>query len=512
MHSVDKKLRKTPYIVATGFTTAFLGDERTLREFIVGDLVKNAIEQKGGNAVLYLINDSYDPLNHGQLRVAVNKDEKLLKMFEGFCGRPISEVPDPFGCHDHCSQHNEKALLQRLWSLNIHPVIMDSYRAYRSGYYDEMIATTFANYAKIQEMLARTFGLHMANDLFRAKCPKCLCIDATHIKEVKGQVIRFDCERCGTSSRQETTEIQGKLSWKLDCAARWNLYKIDIETFSKAHLAESGSFEIARFMSQHFYGGRVPAPIKYGDVKISRDLSYKLLEILPPRILKKVFTTHMTRDLDLNRDFIDNFCRQYPIRPGLSYVDYIRKELPIEALRLHNKIESDNGPNTVIDTKTLVTYGNRFSKFFYNKEYELRLPDVSVIRSADQATAQMAQRVIGYSLSVRNNLDADWKKAKTMIKSFLFTQKVSPQLYHFLRRIFGQVDGPNITTLLAILPAEYLRLTQMVLASYTEDAQMEAANRSEIVNTTLDGVFSTMQIDLKGESALVTKHTILPDQ
>src|SRR3990170_2957217 len=91
---------KSSYIIATGFTTAYLGDERTLREFAVGDYIANKITQKGRNTVLYVINDSYDPLNYRQLRVGVNKDESLIRKFEGYCGRPIAEIPDPFECHE----------------------------------------------------------------------------------------------------------------------------------------------------------------------------------------------------------------------------------------------------------------------------------------------------------------------------------------------------------------------------------------------------------------------------
>src|SRR3970040_1725875 len=97
--------KKNPRIIATGFTTALLGDERTLREFIIGDYVREKLERKGENVVLYLINDNYDPLNYRQLRIGVNKDEKLLKKFERYCGRPISEIPDPFDCHKNYSQH-----------------------------------------------------------------------------------------------------------------------------------------------------------------------------------------------------------------------------------------------------------------------------------------------------------------------------------------------------------------------------------------------------------------------
>ena len=99
-----------PRVVATGFTTALLGDERTLREFVVGDLVAREMQARGENGVLYLFNDSLDPLNARQLRVGVNKDPELIRRFESFCGRPICEVPDPFGCHESYSEHFRCAL------------------------------------------------------------------------------------------------------------------------------------------------------------------------------------------------------------------------------------------------------------------------------------------------------------------------------------------------------------------------------------------------------------------
>jgi len=231
--------KATPRIVATGFTTAFLGDERTLREFIVGDYVKNKIVATGENAVLYLIVDSYDPLNVRQLRVGVNKDEKLLRQFEAFCGRPISEIPDPFECHESYSEHFAAALLERLHSLDIHPVMLDSYRAYNKGHYADLVSTTFENYSKIQEMLAGNFEHFSMRNLFRAQCAKCYRMDGTHVRKVKGRDIRLGCERCGAKWWQSAAEVRGKLSWKLDCAARWNLYGIDMETFSKLRERET---------------------------------------------------------------------------------------------------------------------------------------------------------------------------------------------------------------------------------------------------------------------------------
>ncbi len=273
-----------------------------------------------------------------------------------------------------------------------------------------------------------------------------------------GQVIKFECERCGVESGQDITEIRGKLGWKLDCAARWNLYGIDMETFSKAHVAELGSFEISRFVSKHFYGGKVPTIIKYGDVKLNRELSYRLLEILPPELIKRLFTAHLTRDIDITRDYVENFCSKFPVRPGLSYVEYVLRELPKEAISAE-KID--------IDKKALISYGSNFSRFYYNRGYGIKLPDPVTIASADRATVETALCIISFVLSIRKDpapKKENEKEYDTLIKFYLFSQKVSSRVYQFLRKVFGQAEGPSIPTLLAILPEDYLKTIQLILA------------------------------------------------
>ena len=472
---------KSPYIIATGFTTAYLGDERTLREFAVGDYVTNKITQKGKNTVLYVINDSFDPLNYRQLRVGVNKDENLIRKFEGYCGRPIAEIPDPFECHESYSGHFTDALLQRLNSLDIHPVFLDSYKAYQDGLYSAFISLTFENYYRIQEMLSDRFNNYTIHNLFRPQCPECLCIDATNILKVIGREVWFECGRCRKEISRDTGDIRGKLSWKLDCAARWNLYGIDMETFSKAHLAETGSVEVSRYISRHFFGGKIPAIVRYGDVMISRELSYKLLEILPPQLIKGLFTSNLTRDVYLSRDYVENYSHKFIIRPGMSYADYVKRELPKDALLNASGQQKDQD-------KSLVKYGNKFSKFYYNKEFGIRLPDLNTVVSVPHKTAQIAGDIISHVLTIRNSDLTEDAMVSDLIKSNLFERKIKADVYRYLRSLFGQEQGPHITTLLSILPTDYLELVKTTLECYTGVmiADDKATNASEELMTLLE--------------------------
>ncbi len=455
-----------PYVVATGFTTALLGDERTLREFVVGEHMRERVTARGRTAVLILINDSYDALTEPQLRIGVKKDAALLERFRPYCGRPIAEVPDPFECHESYSEHFAAAWRARLDALGIHPIFIDTYQAYRRGHYAPFLRTTFENHREIQNALAAQFEDFTIRSLYRPQCPRCFCIDTTRVLAVEGGAIRFDCERCGHAASSDIAEIKGKLSWKLDCAARWNLYGVDLEVFSKVHLADRGTLSVSKFISREFFGGRVPVSVTYGQVLLDRDVSYRLFEILPPPLLKKLLLTEIRRDLLVTRDYIENFCQKANVIAGMSYVDYVRRELPRRALRAaggnhHDPEQAANGSD--LDDPCLIAHGLRFAQYFYERNHELKYPDVAAIASLGRKTALALRDLIRYAATLRQGQSLE-AGVSDLIRTHMLRNPHSQQSYRSLRILFRQPQGPSAAGLLASAPLEYLALMESILS------------------------------------------------
>ena len=459
----------TPYVVATGFTTALLGDERTLREFIVGEHMRERVTGRGRTAVLILIIDSYDALSDRQLRVGVNKDEALFERFLPYCGRPIAEIPDPFECHPSYSEHFAQALRSRLKALDIHPILVDTYQAYRHGHYAPFVRTTFENHQAIQTALAAKFSDFTLRNLYRPQCPRCSCVDATRIQEIQGATIRFDCERCGHAAAADVAEVKGKLSWKLDCAARWNLYGVDLEVFSKVHIADLGTLGVSRFISREFFGGRVPVSVTYGDVILDRDVSYRLLEILPPFLLRKLFLTGIRRDLHVTKAYVENFCQKTNVIAGMSYVDYVRRELPRRAIRYGGRGTSPPSPAAAsgLDDPSLIEHGLKFARYFYGREHALRYPDVAAIASLDGETARALRELIRYALTLRTDGALEGTGTSDLIRAYMLRNPHSRDSYRSLRRLFRQPQGPSAAGLLASASADYLELVESALALRT---------------------------------------------
>jgi hypothetical protein len=468
------------HVIATGFTAAFLGDERTLREFIVGNQALHEARARGENAVLYFINDTYDPLTERQLRVAVNKDPRLVARFREFCGRPIAEVPDVFGCHASYAEHFASAWIERLRSIDIHPVLVDTYTSYRRGDYAWYVESVFARYNQLGEALAKQFDDYAPRQLFRIQCPRCSCIDSTEIGRVEDERVTFRCGRCGLADTVPYPSLAGKLGWKLDCAARWNLYSIDSEAFEKAHLAPLGTVAVAQFLSKLLFGGHVPEILRYGHVRLSRECSGHLLGMLPPAAIKALFLAHPTHDIDVTPDYVEHFCRNFPIRDVITYAAWAREELPRHALRAPALLDdpASDGTSSARD-RELLPYAHRYSSFFYKKDYRLHDPALDAFTGIDDATLEVAHQVIQHALELRDGGAANrgQDELRDAIRARLSAQPRCPSLYPFLKKLLGQCDGPHVANLLAFAPRDRMVLACLALR-YATGSTREARGDS----------------------------------
>ncbi|MCA9755304.1 MAG: hypothetical protein KDA27_05835 [Candidatus Eisenbacteria bacterium] len=456
-----------PIIVATGFSTCLLGDERTLREFVIGDQVRQALSNAGHNVLLYLINDTYDPLDYRQLRVGVNKDPGLIERYAPFCGMPIAEIPDPFGCHSSYADHFADAWMARLRSLDIHPVLIDSHRAYKRGHYATYIHQVLEQYAEIQESVAHKFdGEYTLSQLFRVQCPTCRHLDQTELKHVENGEVTFSCERCNHRKSLPMSEIEGKLHWKIDCAARWNLYRIDVETFSKPHCGRLGTLRVARHLSKEFFGGAAPQVASYGAVNLSRDLSGKLLDTLPPQILKAMFAETPRQDLVIRRDTVENFCRREEFLPSVTYAGWVRQVLPILALKGDPDGLGGHKSVRVVQGRAereSILLGNNFSQLFYNRSFGVQYPAFSVLETADTDAVEAAVKVLDHALALRQDATADQADTPGLVKDFLRDVSQDRAPYVFLRDFMNHKVGAHVSTAIATVPVPYLEMLRDIL-------------------------------------------------
>lgn len=315
--------------IASGFTCAYLGDQRNLREFLIAAEAVRTLKKAGKVVQFYLFDDSLDALNAKQLRIAAEKDAQTIQRFQQFCGMPICDVPSPDGESESWSDHFEKLLLKRLAEYDCFPILESSAHLYASGVYAPFVKIVLERSAEITRFLRKEFPGYTPQALYYPICPACGRIKGTVLHVLSASDVEISCETCGIISILPLTHLRGKLNWKLDCAARWRAFSVDAEPFTKSYLEpNAGAFWIARAIGNEFFGKTDVHPMQIGVVKVADDLDARSLSCLPPRNLSSVFVEHWTNDITLSRERVLLAASRDDPVAGCSYIESMRRLLP----------------------------------------------------------------------------------------------------------------------------------------------------------------------------------------
>src|SRR5262245_16416846 len=180
-------------------------------------------------------------------------------------GKPVSSVPDPFGCCASFADHSLGLLQKLLKPIEVEFELVRSSDMYRGGHFDEALRLIVAKHREIIAIVTPT--LREENRAgwspIMPLCPQCgkmaeRLITAYHSDRA---TIEFTCERaaaetagCGWSGEQTVLGGKAKAQWKVDWALRWYALKVDYELYGK-DLIDSArlSGQILRVL-----GGRPP--------------------------------------------------------------------------------------------------------------------------------------------------------------------------------------------------------------------------------------------------------------
>ncbi|UCF45429.1 MAG: lysine--tRNA ligase, partial [Candidatus Bathyarchaeota archaeon] len=171
----------------------------------------------------------------------------LPKSLEEYLGFPVSNVPDPFGCHESYGRHMSSLLLEALEKCGIQYNYMSATEVYEKGLLREEIRTILLNAKKVGEIVKEEVGQERYTEVlpFFPVCEKCGRIYTTKALEFfsKTDKILYACEGleirrkwiegCGHKGEADISRGEGKLSWKGEFAARWKALDIRFEAYGK---------------------------------------------------------------------------------------------------------------------------------------------------------------------------------------------------------------------------------------------------------------------------------------
>ncbi len=198
--------------------------------------VKLALEDRGYRSELIVYADDRDGLR----KVPMGLPDELKR----YLGFPVTNIPDPFKCHDSFGEHVESLLLEALDDLGLDYTFVSGTAAYKRGDLNREIERILLNSNKIREIDLRLTGAVKGEDwlYYWPICGNCGKIYTTYAYKVlpDERKVLYKCNQdfngvtgCGYEGEAKYIDGRGKLAWKGEWAARWASYKIIFEARGK---------------------------------------------------------------------------------------------------------------------------------------------------------------------------------------------------------------------------------------------------------------------------------------
>lgn len=198
----------------------------------------------------------------------------LPKTLEKYLGFPVTDIPDPFKCHDSYGRHMSSLLLEAMDKCGIEYRYMSAKEAYEKGLLNNEIHTILLNAKKVGEIVKEEVGQERYMEVlpYFPVCENCGRIYTTKATDYlpKERKVLYVCEGmeikgrwlegCGHKGEVDVTKGLGKLSWKGEFAARWKALDIRFEAYGK-DIADS--VRVNDRISREVLGYEPPAHAKY---------------------------------------------------------------------------------------------------------------------------------------------------------------------------------------------------------------------------------------------------------
>lgn len=280
-------------VISTGITPSGHIHIGNMREVLTADAVYCAVKSKGEDPEFYYIADNYDPLR--KVYPFLKEEE-----YAQHVGKPISEIPCPCGHHKSYADHFLEPFIAAMETLGIRPKILKTDELYKAGKFVGAIKTALKNRDVIAKILEDVSGKEVTEDWspFNPICEGCKRINSakvTGFDEVK-DTVSYTCPACGTSGKAAMAG-GGKLTWRVEWPAKWQILGVTAEPFGKDHASSGGSYDSGILISRDVFKNDPPLPIIYEWIMLGEKGAMSsssgvvvsisdMLDVVPPETLR----------------------------------------------------------------------------------------------------------------------------------------------------------------------------------------------------------------------------------
>jgi lysyl-tRNA synthetase, class I len=325
-----KKQPKNVVVFETGYGPSGLPHIGTFQEVARTTMVRHAFRVITGDKIktrLIAFSDDMDGLR----KVPDNIPNKAV--LEANLHKPLTQVPDPFGCCQSFAHHNNAQLRAFLDGFGFDYEFMSSTEQYKSGAFDQTLLTMLDRYDQVMAIMLPTLGeeRRATYSPFLPISPKTgrVLQTPTLARNFEKGTITFEDED-GARTEVPVTGGNVKVQWKPDWALRWTALGVDyemsgkdlidsVQQSSKICRVLGGSppegFNYELFLDEH---GQKISKSKGNGLTIDEWLRYAPPESLAyyiyqkPKTAKRLYFDVIPKAVDEYLSFIDAYPKQNP--------------------------------------------------------------------------------------------------------------------------------------------------------------------------------------------------------
>lgn len=377
--------------------------------------VKLALENFGFKSELTAYSDDLDGLR--------KIPEGLPDWLGDHIAKPVSLIPDPFGCHDSYGMHMSGILLDGLDKLGIKYNFVRAYDTYKKGLLKDQIHTILVNSEKIGRKIEELVGQEKYQK-FLPYYPVCSSCNRLYTAQSYEYIademkVKYRCTEaeigskilkgCGHEGEADITKDLGKLAWKVEFAARWQAFDIRFEAYGKDIM---DSVKVNDWVSDEILGYPHPHHVKYemfldkGGKKISKSAGnvvtgQKWFRYGTPKSMLLLLYKRITGARELGFEDIPALMDEYNelenIYFGKTKLDNEAKATKSKGLYEYtNLLNPPKSPPTHVNYRLLVELSRIFKEDRVNRITK-KLIDYGVIKNSEPHVEELIQIAGNYS-------------------------------------------------------------------------------------------------------------------
>ncbi|NJK33696.1 MAG: lysine--tRNA ligase [Oscillatoriales cyanobacterium SM2_2_1] len=299
----------------------------SLRGVVIHDVIHRALQVAGKSAVFRYGVDDFDALDTVPHYLSGDR-------FSPYLGAPLCNVPSPADSASDYAKYFMEEFLEVFTYLGIIPEVYYLRDFYRQGKFNPYIDLFLRHAADVRAAYWTVSKAKRPENWFPFQpiCENCGKIATTVVTDYRDGQVFYTCvpnganyvAGCGHQGWISPFDGNGKLPWKVEWVAKWDLVGVTIELAGKDHSQKGGSRDVANDICRRVLKKEPPfhAPYEFILVNGTKMSSSKgvgssakeIAALLPPELLRFLMLRTPPRtviNFSPNYETLTRLCRDY---------------------------------------------------------------------------------------------------------------------------------------------------------------------------------------------------------